>query len=84
LELVKAKVSFSPNPWGGWRANFQDGAGYNLSLKVTYSAILEKLDRGDNVAQTCLLTVSLAGPWAPPGDSQPKQCYKLVAGVIEL
>ncbi|MCX6000096.1 MAG: hypothetical protein NTU41_11060 [Chloroflexi bacterium] len=86
LELVKANVSFSRDGWESnrWRAMLKDGDGHLLSLKVTDPAICDKLNRGDDVAENCLLTVSLAGPWAPPDGSQIKQCYKLVAGVLEL
>ena len=86
LELVKARATFSMDVWekNRWRVEFQDGTGHCLSLKVTDPGICNKLNRGVDVARKCLLTVSLAGPWAPPDGSQPERCYKLVAGVIEI
>lgn len=86
LQFIKAKVEFGRDSWERrrWRATFQDGHGNCLSLKVTDPAMSVKLDRGEGVSQTCLPTISLAGPWAPPDGSQPEHCYKLVAGVIEL
>ncbi|GAB4335910.1 MAG: hypothetical protein Kow0089_05880 [Desulfobulbaceae bacterium] len=86
LQLVKSKVTFSKDSWDTrrWRASFKDGSGNLLYLKVTDPVISDKLDQGKNVSQKCLLTVSLAGPWAPDDGSQPERCYKLVAGVIEL
>lgn len=86
LQLIKTKVDFSSDAWDRrrWRASFKDGQGNWLSLKVTDPFISERLDRGETISEYCLLTISLAGPWAPPGGSQPERCYKLVAGVIEL
>jgi len=86
LQLIKVKVNFSRDMWdrNRWRASFKDGRGNHLFLKVTDPVVSAKLDRGEDVSKVCLLTVSLAGPWAPDDGSQPERCYKLVAGVIEL
>lgn len=86
LLLLNAKVSFDKDYWDRtrWRATFKDRRGNLLSLKVSDPAVSAKLDKGQDVSKTCLLTISLAGPWAPPDGSQPERCYKLVAGVIEL
>jgi hypothetical protein len=86
LQLVKTEVSFARDQWepSRWRAVFRDGSGHGLYLKVTDPCIALKLRRGDKVAEECILTVSIAGPWRPPDGSKPERCYKLVAGVIEL
>jgi len=86
LLLLKAEVNFNRDHWDQkrWRASFKDGRGNPLSLKVTDPDVSAKLERGEEINETCLLTISLAGPWAPSDGSQPERCYKLVAGVIEL
>lgn len=86
LQLIKSNVSFDRDYWNStrWRATFKDGFGKQIYLKVTDPVISAKLDRGEDVSQRCLLTISLPGPWAPPDGSQPERCYKLVAGVVEL
>lgn len=86
LLLLKAKVNFGRDyrDQKRWRATFKDGCGNLLSLKVTDPAVSAKLARREDISETCLLTISLAGPWAPPNGSVPESCYKLVAGVIEL
>lgn len=86
LQLVRADVSFRRDHWkqNQWRASFNDGAGKNLNLKVEYHESVAKLNNGQKIVPNCILTISLAGPWAPPDGSISEQCYKLVAGVIEL
>jgi hypothetical protein len=86
LQLVRTDVNFERDSWkrNRWRASFNDGAGKNLSLKVDYPEIVAKLNDGKKIGSDCMLTISLAGPWAPPDGSMPEKCYKLVAGVIEL
>lgn len=86
LQLVRAHVNFERDYWNRnrWRASFNDGSGKILSLKVDYPEIVARLNNGQEIGPDCMLIISLAGPWAPPDGSQPKRCYKLVAGVIEL
>ncbi len=86
LQFIKANVEFVQDSWdrNRWCAHFKDNQDNMHSMKITDTDFCTKLTRGEEVSQKCLLTVSLAGPWAPPDGSQPKRCYKLVAGVIEL
>ena len=66
-----------------WRANFVNCKGAALSLRVTDSAICERLEQGGNISKDCLLTVSMATGWSPDKKTA-KRCYKFVAGVVEL
>ena len=86
LQLVRADVNFERDYWDQrrWRGSFNDGSGNVLSLKVDYPEIVTRLENNEEIASDCILSVSLAGPWAPPDGSQPDRCYKLIAGVIEL
>jgi hypothetical protein len=85
LQLIRADVHFEKDSWKRyhWRASFNDGAGKILKLKVECSESLAKLNNGKKIVSNCMITISLAGPWTPDS-STPEQCYKLVAGVIEL
>lgn len=86
LQLVHPiNVQFHPDTWERkkWRALLKHGQNMRLDLAVTDPRIIERLDGRQNIREDCLLTISLAGPWTPDG-IQPKRCYKLVAGVIEL
>ncbi|MEK6901342.1 MAG: hypothetical protein AABX37_03305 [Nanoarchaeota archaeon] len=86
LQLVRREVKFSRDNYKhyDWRASFYDDSGHLLSLKVTDPKIEERLNGCVEIGNDCILTISLAAPWAPPNGSQPERCYKLVAGVIEL
>ena len=86
LQLVRREVQFSRDNYKhyDWRASFYDGSGHLLSLKVTDPKIEERLNGCVEIGNDCILTISLAAPWAPPNSSQPERCYKLIAGVIEL
>jgi len=85
LQLVHVKdLECAPDPRGKWRAHFRDGKGFPLRLKVTDPIILDKLNNDRTISSECILTVSLAAPWKPKDSDEPEQCYKLVAGVIEL
>jgi hypothetical protein len=86
LQLIKAKVDFTRDTRDRtrWRASFDDGQANSLYLKVTDAATCAKLDEEGDISRECLLTISLAVPWAPADGSQPERCYKLVAGVIWL
>lgn len=66
-----------------WRASFVDGKGHNLNLVVTDPLACGRLERGDQISNNCILTISLGPGWSPNGDT-PKRCYKFVAGVIQL
>jgi hypothetical protein len=86
LQLIQADVRFKRDGYNNkrWRASFKDGSGENISLKIDYPEIVDKLNNGQKIDSDCMLTISLAGPWAPPSDGRmPELCYKLVAGVIE-
>lgn len=86
LQLIRTNVDFSKDTYkqGHWRASIKDGSEHLLYLKVTDSIIVAKLNDGAEVGSDCILTMSLASPWAPSTGSQPERCYKLVAGVMEL
>lgn len=87
LQLVHARdVRFGRDYYdrNRWRASFEDGSGHHLYLKITDPVASDRLRTGDGLASECVLTVSLAGPWAPPDGQQEERCYKLVAGVIEM
>lgn len=84
LQLVRNKsISFHLDYWGKWRAFFRDGKGRYIELAVKDPVFLNKLVSKENVSRDCIMTISLAGPWAP-SITEPKRCYKLVAGVVEL
>jgi len=87
LQLIHStNVTFHSTLWYNkkrWRSLFQHGNNKHLDLGLTDPKIIERLDADEKIGKDCLLTISLAGPWAPSG-SQQKLCYKLVAGVIEL
>ncbi|MEA3351567.1 MAG: hypothetical protein U9Q82_13180 [Chloroflexota bacterium] len=87
LQLIRSSdVSFYANTWEGkkrWRARLEYGRKRRLDLGLTDPVLIERLSRNEKISHDCLLTISLAGPWTP-GGIQPKRCYKLVAGVIEL
>lgn len=86
LQLIRVTVRFERDYWKShrWRASFHDGSNNTLSLKIDYPEIVARLNKGDEIGSDCILTISMAGPWAPPDNSLPELCYKLVAGVIEL
>ena len=87
LQLIHcAKVKFYFTTWEGmkkWRATIPYGTNKSLDLSLTDPVLIERLNRDESINQDCLLTISLAGPWSRDS-TQPKCCYKLVAGVIEL
>jgi hypothetical protein len=87
LQLVhKQTVKFNPDRFDSnkWRVFLCDGKGVPLDLKLTDPVILNRLRNSEKIGENCILTVSLATPWSPEGSSQPKRCYKMVAGVVEL
>ena len=87
LQLVHAsRVTFSRDSFDprGWRAQFQDAGGAHYNLKVTDPVARDRLNRGKTLGPNCLLTVSLAEPWARADGSKAAFCYKLVAAVIQL
>lgn len=84
LQLVETEVTFnSAYRKTQWWANFLDGLGNPLVLKVKDPIAIGKLNNGVNLDGKCLLTVSLAQPWEPPDKHLPLLCYKLVVGVIK-
>jgi|LSQX01.3.fsa_nt_gb hypothetical protein len=87
LQLVRANpVTFGQDYWNRrrWRADFQDEAGNHYSLKVTDPLACDRLARGEEIGQDCILTISLIEPWTHNAEEKPPTCYKLVAAVVEL
>ena len=87
LQLVQPReLRFATDRWkaSDWRAHFQDAVGNHYPLKVKDPTFLDNLKADETPSDSCLITVSLGGPWAPDDGSQPEQCYKLAAAVIEL
>jgi len=78
---VRFERAYKPNQW---RVVFSDGKGHILNLKLTDPLISDRLRNNENISNNCILTVSLATPWSPKGSNEPKKCYKMVAGVVEL
>lgn len=85
LRLIKVKTKFTRDLFDkdGWRANFIDDEGNELSLKVTDPVATDELNCKKKYDGICLLTISLAEPWAKNVNVK-KRCYKLVAGVIKI
>lgn len=84
LQLIhNTNVLFDQNPWGKWKANFQDGQGHFYELAVTDPIILSQLEKGRAIGNDCIMAISLGGPYQRTS-SDPVCCFKLVAGVIEL
>ncbi len=87
LQLVKprrltfGRHYYSPNRWV---AHFEDRKGNCYSLKVTDPVATRRLESGETLSKTSLLTVSMTKPWTPDPAGKPPSCYKVVAAVIEL
>lgn len=87
LQLINSpNVSFNPDFYkpNQWRVLFRYGKGKTLDLKLTDPFVSDRLRNNEKISNNCILTVSLATPWSPQGSDQPKRCYKMVAGVVEL
>jgi ATP-dependent DNA helicase RecQ len=91
LQLVEAfefeSFNRGPSAQGGseWDGSFITGHGERLSARITDPVLMEKLEKGYQPGQHCLITVSLSMPYRPSdwkGEGDP--CWKLIAGVIEL
>ncbi len=83
LHLIQAKsVRFSKNHWDKWECNFRYYC-CDYNLKITDPIVLDRLNAGEEIARKCLLTISMAGPY-DKDNSGKNQCWKMVAGVIEL
>lgn len=88
LQLIKStNILFYPtiklSGRKGWRALFQYGQDKTIDLVVTDPRAIQRLNDGARIGDDCLLTISLTAPWIR--DNTPsRDCYKLVAGVIEL
>lgn len=68
-----------------WRGTIQSVKGQRLAgAKITDPVLVKKLDTGHQPKNTCLVTVSLSIPWAPPDWDSEDPCWKLIAGVIEI
>lgn len=83
LQLISVNgLSFSLNQWKKTHCTFiYYGVSYNL--KVTEPVIIDKIKNRDSVSRKCLLTISLATPWAAQKNEK-LYCWKMIAGVIEL
>ena len=64
------------------RANFVCCGSRPYDLVVTDMITESRVKNGNAPSSSCILLVSLGGPY--PEDDPDPQCYKLVAGVIEL
>ena len=86
LSLLRTNVEFHIDSLytGKWQACFTYGKWRKkICLKVTDPLVITKLNNRKKISVDCILTISLAAPWAPK-EGWMKKCYKLVAGVIEL
>ncbi len=81
IQNVRFSPAYDPNQW---RVVFRYGKGRILDLKLTDPLISDRLRNNKKISNNCILIVSLATPWSPQGSNQPKRCYKMVAGVVEL
>ncbi len=82
LQLIQTKsIRFSKNPWDKWECNFRYYRRY-YDLKITDPIVLDHLNAGEKIARECILTISLTTPFAY--EESPKQCWKLVAGIVKL
>jgi len=86
LQLVEVK-SFAchKNSQGKWRGVIGDEK-YDfadINLSITDPLILEKLNQGQTISSHCFVCLSFGQPWRPDASS-PLQCYRLIAGVVEL
>ena len=66
-----------------WVAHFQDAKRRPYSLKITDPVITRRLEAGQAIAKTSILTISLTKPWSHDPDERLPLCYKLVAAVID-
>ncbi len=83
LQLIQVKgVRFSKNSWDKWECKFRYYHCY-YDLKITDPVVRDRLGAGEEIAQKCILTISMGGPY-DKDNSGKKQCWKMVAGVIEL
>ena len=86
LTLIKPEKLFFRNDLykvKHWRAIFK----YNqkeYELKITDLNVCNRLNRGEEISQDCVLTISLTSPWAPENRTNQMKCYKLIAGLIEI
>lgn len=68
-----------------WRGTIKAANGQRLAgAKITDPTFVKKLETGHQPKGTCLVTVSLSIPWAPPDWDGEDPCWKLIAGVIEI
>ena len=83
LQLIQVKgVRFSKNSWDKWECKFRYYHCY-YDLKITDPVVRDRLGGGEEIARKCILTISMGGPY-DKDNSGKKQCWKMVAGVIEL
>lgn len=69
---------------GKWRGIIPVSDGSKIIANITDPVFCTKLDSGYAVNPHCLLIISLSQPWNKPESKDELQCYRLIAGVIEL
>lgn len=72
------------NNYGKWKGSIPLKSGQDLVLNVTDPELCNKLDNDYAVNSECLVVLSLAQPWKKPSSEGELQCYRLIAGVLEL
>ncbi len=86
LQLLEVKsfvcYSKSQGKWRGVIADEKYGFG-DVEMSITDPVALAKLNRGETLSSHCLICLSLGQPWQPDGHTS-LQCYRLVAGIVEL
>ncbi|MFC1676809.1 hypothetical protein ACFL3G_07095 [Planctomycetota bacterium] len=83
LQLIRPnRVNFSKNPWNDWECRFIYSRHF-YDLKIIDPVVVNRLKAGEKISQKCILIISMGGPY-DRNNSGIKQCWKMVAGVIEL
>lgn len=84
LKLVHT-VNFFVEKKDKWRGTIQLANNRCLSeVSITDPVFIEKLEEGHQPRNNCLVTVSLGMPLKSDSSQGKAECWKLIAGVIEL
>jgi hypothetical protein len=70
-----------------WRASLTatDGRTLRTAITITDPVLTDKLNQGHVPSKHCLVVLGLGLPWSQPDlPTAPRNCWKLVAGVIDL
>jgi hypothetical protein len=78
----KTSAKGKPHVRAAFTYTGSSGRGTKYDLVVTDPAIEKLVLDGEGIRRHCVLTVSLGMPYSP--DGREDECYKLVAGVVEL